>query len=231
MVALIPVSLVAIALLEAVELWLIALVSRDKPDGHGDRGITVQSDHKGPVPVEKSDLLDTESDEPGPDIQRRKKRLHSMQEQLRKSPGRKAAEREAQLKQMRENNRKGYMVGVVFGAVILVGLWYAALTTGNSRQHYLQVTDGILDDAAGIVHVPTGPVVSAENNEKTTGECSALQKALQIGAESGGNGRNDDRPGEALDRVISAVCRSLQHYVNGPARIRTGDRAIMSRLL
>ena len=36
---------------------------------------------------------------------------------------------------------------------------------------------------------------------------------------------------EMTDRAISAVCRALQHYANGPARIRTGDRAIMSRLL
>ena len=108
-----------------------------------------------------------------------------------------------------------------------------------SHRHYLQVTDDMIDRAAGrSSRARSAPETPAENNGETThgasveGEaCSALQNALHTGAETGGIERRPSEPADLLDRVTAAVCRSLQLAANGPARIRTGDRAIMSRLL
>lgn len=82
-----------------------------------------------------------------------------------------------------------------------------------SHKHYLQVTDDLFESASA-------------------GEpCNALQNALQHGPESLRTERNAISDDEAVELATAAVCGALHAVANGPAGIRTRDRAIMSRLL
>lgn len=81
-----------------------------------------------------------------------------------------------------------------------------------SHKHYLQVTDDLFEAAS-------------------QSDCRALQKALQNRAEPAGMQKKRPTDDEVVKRASAAVCTALRLVANSPARIRTEDLTIMSRLL